>query len=74
LSAAICTRDVERIMDFVNRIEAGVIRVNHHTSSTDTHVPFGGVKGSSSGFREHGIMAVEFFTQVKTVYIQPLSQ
>lgn len=71
LSAAICTRDIGKILAFVDKIEAGVLRINHHTSSTDTHVPFGGVKGSSSGFREHGTMAVEFFTQVKTVYIQP---
>jgi acyl-CoA reductase-like NAD-dependent aldehyde dehydrogenase len=34
-------------------------------------VPFGGFKGSSSYSREQGKAAREFFTQVKTVYVDP---
>jgi aldehyde dehydrogenase (NAD+) len=34
-------------------------------------VPFGGMKESSSGSREQGKAAREFFTQWKTVYLDP---
>jgi aldehyde dehydrogenase (NAD+) len=36
----------------------------------DYHVPFGGRKGSSYGPREQGAYAKEFYTVVKTAYIQ----
>jgi aldehyde dehydrogenase (NAD+) len=32
-------------------------------------VPFGGCKNSSTGSREQGKTAIEFYTQVKTVYM-----
>jgi len=35
----------------------------------ELHVPFGGMKASSSGPREQGKAAREFFTQSKTVYV-----
>ena len=34
-------------------------------------LPFGGFKGSSSGSREQGKVARDFFTQIKTVYLDP---
>jgi aldehyde dehydrogenase (NAD+) len=34
-------------------------------------VPFGGRKGSSMGSREQGSYAAEFYTTVKTSYLQP---
>ena len=37
----------------------------------EPHVPFGGMKGSSSYSREQGKAAREFFTQTKTIYIDP---
>ena len=43
--------------------------VNLPTAGTDYHVPFGGRGNSSFGSREQGRYAVEFYTQVKTAYI-----
>jgi aldehyde dehydrogenase (NAD+) len=43
--------------------------VNLPTAGTDYHVPFGGRKKSSYGPREQGQVAVEFFTVMKTAYI-----
>ena len=71
LSAAICTNDLVGVMDFIQRIDAGMVHVNRPTPGADPHLPFGGVKGSSaSGYREQGRAAVEFFTEGQTVYIQ----
>ena len=40
-------------------------------AGAEPQVPFGGFKGSSSGTREQGKAAREFFTQTKTVYLDP---
>ncbi|HEX5992274.1 MAG TPA: aldehyde dehydrogenase family protein [Thermomicrobiales bacterium] len=71
LSASIFTRDLGRALTFAREIEAGVVHVNSETAGAEPQVPFGGMKGSSSYSREQGKSAREFFTQVKTVYIDP---
>jgi acyl-CoA reductase-like NAD-dependent aldehyde dehydrogenase len=71
LSASLFTRDLSSALAFVQRIEAGLVRVNGDTTGVDPHAPFGGVKGSSSGSREQGRAAREFFTEVKTVQVHP---
>jgi acyl-CoA reductase-like NAD-dependent aldehyde dehydrogenase len=47
------------------------VHVNSETPGAEPQVPFGGFKGSSSYSREQGKAAREFFTQVKTVYVDP---
>jgi aldehyde dehydrogenase (NAD+) len=54
---------------YVDRIEAGMVRVNGDTTGVDPHAPFGGMKGSSSGSREQGPAAREFYTEIKTVQL-----
>ena len=71
LSASIFTRDLGRALIFAREIEAGVVHVNSETAGAEPQVPFGGMKGSSSYSREQGKSAREFFTQIKTVYIDP---
>jgi len=71
LSASIFTRDLGRAMQFAREIQAGIVHVNSETPGAEPQVPFGGYKGSSSYSREQGKAAREFFTQVKTVYIDP---
>ena len=68
LSASLFTRDAAAIDAFVRRIEAGLIHVNQQTAGADFHVPFGGVKGSGYGPHEQGRAAIEFYTEVVTVY------
>ena len=55
----------------MREIEAGLVHVNSQTAGAEPHVPFGGFKDSSSGSREQGKAAREFFTQIKTVYLDP---
>lgn len=69
LSASIVTRDIRRAFDFIRSIEAGIVHVNSETAGAEPHVPFGGMKGSSSYSREQGRAAMEFFTQTKTIYL-----
>lgn len=70
LSASICTNNLARAMEFIERSEAGMIHINRATPGADPHLPFGGVKASSaSGYREQGQAAVQFFTEEQTVYL-----
>jgi len=69
LSAGIFTRDLNSVLDFADRIESGVVKINGETAGLEPQVPFGGMKASSSGDREQGKAAIEFFTQTKTIYV-----
>lgn len=69
LSAGIFTRNLNSALDFANRIEAGIVKVNGETAGVEPQVPFGGMKASSSGSREQGKAAIEFFTEMKTIYV-----
>jgi alpha-ketoglutaric semialdehyde dehydrogenase len=71
LSASLMTRDLAAALGYVHRIEAGLVRVNGDTTGVDPHAPFGGVKASSSGSREQGPAAREFYTEIKTVQLNP---
>ena len=70
LCAGICTTSLKRATHFRRYAEAGMVMVNLPTAGVDYHVPFGGRKASSHGPREQGRHAAEFYTTVKTAYIQ----
>ena len=70
LCAGICTDSLARATHFKRHSQAGMVMVNLPTAGVDYHVPFGGRKGSSYGSREQGRYAAEFYTTVKTAYIQ----
>ena len=71
LSASVVTRDLGLALRFIREIDAGIVHVNSQTAGAEPQVPFGGFKHSSSGSREQGKAAREFFTQIKTVYLDP---
>lgn len=71
LSASVFTRDIGKAMRFVDRIEAGMVRVNEETAGVEYQAPFGGMKSSSSHSREQGRSAIDFYTHIKTVAIRP---
>ena len=70
LSAAIVSRDLTRVHQFINRIEAGLITVNLPTAGVEYQLPFGGTKESSFGMREQGPAALDFYTETRTVYMK----
>jgi alpha-ketoglutaric semialdehyde dehydrogenase len=69
LSSGIYTSSLKYASDFRKKSQAGMVMVNLPTAGVDYHVPFGGRKGSSSGAREQGRYAAEFYTAVKTAYV-----
>jgi aldehyde dehydrogenase (NAD+) len=70
LSASIVTRDLQKAMLYAERIEAGVVKVNQVSTGLALQAPFGGVKQSSTDtFREQGAGATEFYSRLKTVYV-----
>jgi aldehyde dehydrogenase (NAD+) len=70
LSASIVTRDLKKAMLYAERIEAGVVKVNQVSTGLALQAPFGGIKKSSTdSFREQGAGAIEFYTKLKTVYV-----
>jgi alpha-ketoglutaric semialdehyde dehydrogenase len=69
LAASVYTRDVKAIFQFVDQVDVGIAHVNQPTLGGEVHLPFGGVKSSGIGPHEQGREAVDFFTKVKTVYI-----
>jgi aldehyde dehydrogenase (NAD+) len=71
LSAGICSTSLKRVAHFKRHARAGMVMVNAPTAGVDYHVPFGGSKASSYGPREQGSYAREFYTIVKTAYVNP---
>ena len=69
LSSSVYTKDLHRAFRYVNTVEAGMVHINSPTLGGEVHLPFGGLKSSGVGHREQGVAAVEFFSEVITVYI-----
>ncbi len=70
LSASIVTRDLRKALLYTEQIEAGVVKVNQISTGLALQAPFGGVKKSSTdSFKEQGTGAIEFYTKLKTVYL-----
>jgi acyl-CoA reductase-like NAD-dependent aldehyde dehydrogenase len=70
LSASIFTSNINSILEFIDEIEVGLVRINAESAGVELQAPFGGMKASSSGSREQGEAAKEFFTAIKTVFIK----
>lgn len=69
LAASVVTNNLVRTMEYIDKIEAGIIHINHSTAGAEVQVPFGGMKKSSFGIREQGTETINFYTTWKTVYI-----
>jgi acyl-CoA reductase-like NAD-dependent aldehyde dehydrogenase len=69
LSAAICTRDLTAAERFRRAARSGMVVINGSTSGADYHAPFGGRAPSGYGAREQGTAAADFFTEIKTTYL-----
>ncbi len=69
LSSSVYTKDLTRAFQYINTVDAGMVHVNAPTLGGEVHLPFGGLKSSGVGQREQGVEAVDFFSEVITVYI-----
>jgi aldehyde dehydrogenase (NAD+) len=69
LSSSIFSNDASRIFRFVDEIETGMTHINSPTTGGEAHIPFGGIKGTGIGDREQGSTALDFYTDLKVVYV-----
>ncbi|MCP5004184.1 MAG: aldehyde dehydrogenase family protein [Planctomycetes bacterium] len=67
LAAAVWTRDISKAHKLARELKAGTIWTNTY-NMFDAASPFGGYKQSGFG-RELGMHSLEFYTQVKSVWI-----
>lgn len=70
LSASIFTTNIQKMLTFINEMDAGLVRVNAESAGVELQAPFGGMKQSSSHSREQGRAAIEFFTSIKTIFVK----
>ena len=68
LSTSIYTNDVRNSFKAIEKLEAGLTYVNSSTIGSEVHLPFGGVKHTGNT-REGGILGIDEFSEVKTVYV-----
>ena len=70
LLTAVWTRDLGRGLRFAEAVDAGWVNVNESTNYWESHLPFGGRSGKSSGVgRVGGRHSLETFTEQKTVIL-----
>jgi acyl-CoA reductase-like NAD-dependent aldehyde dehydrogenase len=69
LSSSIFTRDVNLVFRAMRDFETGIVYVNAGTIGAETHLPFGGTKGTGNGHREAGHAALDTFTEWKSIYV-----
>lgn len=69
LSSSIFTNDANSIYRFVDEIETGMTHINSPTTGGEAHIPFGGTKATGIGAREQGSTSLDFYTELKVVYV-----
>jgi betaine-aldehyde dehydrogenase len=68
LAAGVFTRDLARAHRVVARLQAGICWINNY-NVTPVEIPFGGTRQSGIG-RENGLVTIEHYTQLKSVYVE----
>jgi aldehyde dehydrogenase (NAD+) len=69
LSSSIYTRDVNAAFRAMRDFETGIVYVNAGTTGAETHLPFGGWKETGNGHREAGHVALDTYTEWKSIYV-----
>jgi acyl-CoA reductase-like NAD-dependent aldehyde dehydrogenase len=69
LTTSIFTENIDTILKFVEEVETGMVHVNEPTIGGEAQLPFGGTKATGVGEREMAEEGLNFFTELKTVFI-----
>ncbi len=69
LSSSVFTNDTNLVYRFVDEIESGMTHINSPTTGGEAHIPFGGIKNTGLGAREQGSTSLDFYTELKVVYV-----
>ncbi len=68
LVACLFSESRQRQADFLNRAQAGMLRINVATAGANPAAPFSAWKASALGPVEHSVGDIEFYTRWQTVY------
>ncbi|XP_002736595.1 4-trimethylaminobutyraldehyde dehydrogenase A-like [Saccoglossus kowalevskii] len=68
LAAGVFTNDLKKAHRVISKLEAGTCWINTF-NLTPSEIPFGGYKQSGLG-RENGSVTIEYYTQLKSVYVE----
>jgi aldehyde dehydrogenase (NAD+) len=69
LSSSLFTANVNAAFTAMRDLETGIVYVNHGTTGAETHLPFGGTRGTGNGHREAGHTMLDPFTEWKSIYV-----
>ncbi|HEX7737613.1 MAG TPA: aldehyde dehydrogenase family protein [Ktedonobacteraceae bacterium] len=69
LSTAVFTENSRLTFRAMRDIQSGLVYFNSGTTGSEIHLPFGGMKASGNGHRELGGIAVDEFSENKTIYV-----
>jgi aldehyde dehydrogenase (NAD+) len=69
LTTSIFTQNIDTVLRFIEEVETGMIHVNEPTIGGEAQLPFGGTKSTGVGEREMAEEGLNFFTEIKTVFI-----
>ena len=69
LTTSIFTQDIDHAMRFIDEIATGMVHVNEPTIGGEAQLPFGGIKATGVGDREMAEEGLNFFTELKTVFV-----
>src|SRR5829696_8132827 len=69
LSSSVFTRDVNKAFRAMRDFETGIVYVNAGTTGAEVHLPFGGWKETGNGHREAGHIALDTYTEWKSIYV-----
>lgn len=69
LTTSIFTENISAVMRFIDEVETGMVHVNEATVGGEAQLPFGGTKSTGVGEREMAEEGLNFFTEIKTVFI-----
>lgn len=68
LAAGVFTKDIQRAHRVIGQLQAGTCWINTY-NLTPIEMPFGGYKKSGIG-RENGHAGIEYYSQVKSIYVE----
>lgn len=67
LTSAIHSKNIDKVLYFIRRVNVGVVNVNLGTYGSEPHMPFGGFRDSGNGTREPGTEAIDIYSEVTNV-------
>lgn len=68
LVAALFSASADRREQFLERVPAGILKINRSTMDADAETPFGGWKASGIGPPEHGDANREFHARIQSIH------